>query len=118
MRHNSLLTWIAAGALGVSLSSSLTTHAADWPRYRGSNYNGISTESGWFGKWANGSPKELWKRNVGIGFSSISVADGRVYTVGSDGKKKGGKDTVYCFDAATGAEVWKYSYDQNLEDKY
>jgi outer membrane protein assembly factor BamB len=118
MRHNSLLTWIAAGALGLSLSSGFTTHAADWPRYRGSNYNGISTESGWFGKWANGAPKELWKRNVGIGFSSVSVANGRLYTVGNDGKKKGGKDTVYCFDAVSGAEIWTYSYDQNLEDKY
>lgn len=118
MSQNSLLTLIAAGTLGLSFSSALPLHAADWPRYRGANYNGISAETGWLGKWPNGSPKELWKRNVGIGFSSVAVVEGRLYTVGNDGKKKGGMDTVYCLDAATGAEVWKFSYEQNLEDKY
>jgi outer membrane protein assembly factor BamB len=118
MNRETFLTVLAAGSLAWNSSSPISATAGDWPRYRGSNFNGISTETDWFGKWANGSPKELWKRNVGTGFSSVSVANGRLFTVGNDGKKKGGKDTVYCLDATSGNEVWRYSYDQNLDDKY
>lgn len=109
-----LLVLLATGIV----TGALIGNAGDWPRYRGSKFNGISEEKDWLGKWPGGSPKQLWKKSVGIGFSSMSVAGGRLYTVGNDGKKKGGKDTVYCFDAATGDEVWRYAYDQNLEDHY
>ena len=38
----------------------------------------------------------LWKAAVGLGFSSVSVAQGRLYTMGH----QDGKDIVYCLDAA------------------
>lgn len=94
------------------------SEAADWPRYRGLAFDGISTEKDAIGQWSGDYPKQLWKASVGIGFSTVTVADGRVYTVGSDGKKQGGKDIIYSFDAATGALVWKHSYDQDLDPKY
>lgn len=100
-------------AMGVA-----TTLAGDWPRYRGLNHDGISTEKNWLGAWPGGQPKRLWKATVGIGFSSVTVADGRLYTVGSDGVKKGGKDTIYCLDAVTGKELWTRSYPQDLDPKY
>lgn len=117
MNRPTLLTLAMAGTLGTQ-ALLLSSQAADWPRYRGPQFNGISSEQGWLGTWPGGAPKQLWKQNVGIGFSSMSVAGGRLYTVGNDGRKKGGKDTVYCFDATTGSEAWRYAYDQNLDDKY
>jgi len=54
-----------------------TAQAADWPNYRGPDYNGITTETGWKSNWGDAGPKVLWKKSVGIGFSSITVADGR-----------------------------------------
>ncbi|TFG45501.1 MAG: hypothetical protein E4H40_08215, partial [Candidatus Brocadiia bacterium] len=55
----------------------------------------------------------LWKTGVGTGFSSMSVVNGRVYTMGNI------KDTdiVYCLDAKTGKEIWKYSYPSPLDAK-
>ena len=88
--------------------------AEDWPRYRGANFNGVSSEKNWLGAWPGGQPKQLWKKNVGAGFASLAVAKGRVYTVGHIGKE----DAVYCFDALTGAEVWKHAYAQELDPKY
>ena len=88
--------------------------AADWPRYRGPNLDGISTESGWSVDWPATGPKQLWKTNVGIGFSSIAVADGRAYTMGN----RDNQDTVYCFDAANGRVLWKHSYSCKLDPKY
>ena len=88
--------------------------ADDWPRYRGANFNGVSSEKNWLGAWPGGQPKQLWKKNVGTGFASMAVAKGRVYTVGHAGKE----DAVYCFDAISGAEAWKHVYAQELDPKY
>ncbi len=88
--------------------------AKDWPHYRGPDSNGISTESGWSVSWPASGPKLLWKANVGIGFSSVSVAESRAYTLGN----RDDQDTIYCFDAATGQPIWKHSYASKLEAKY
>jgi outer membrane protein assembly factor BamB len=110
------LRWMALGVLlvGCGWLISLEVRAADWPRYRGPNLDGISTETGWSVDWPATGPKQLWKTNVGIGFSSISVADGRAYTMGN----RDDQDTVYCFDAASGQTLWKHSYPCKLDPKY
>jgi len=88
--------------------------ALDWYRWRGPDANGISKETGWSIAWPIEGPKQLWKANVGTGFSSVSVSKGRVYTVGNKEKQ----DTVYCFDANTGAVLWKHPYAAPLDSKY
>src|SRR5204862_2152643 len=78
----------------------------DWPRWRGPDLNGISKETGWSTNWPAEGPRQLWKASVGTGFSSVAIADGRLFTLGN----RDATDTVYAFDAQTGKEVWKYSY--------
>ena len=85
------------------------THAADWPIWRGPNHDGISAE-----KLAGTVVKKLWNAQIGIGFASFTVAEGRVYTTGH----ADGKDTVFCLDAASGKQVWKHDYAADLGDKY
>lgn len=92
---------------------SSTALAADWPQYRGPNRDGTSKETGWNAEWS-GEPKIAWKANVGLGFSSIVVSNGKACTVGH----ADGQDTVFCFDAVTGKELWKHSYPAELGDKY
>src|SRR5689334_22000460 len=70
-----VLLWLSAWVPG-------SLPAEDWPHWRGPNFNGISTEKAWSAQWPPEGPKVLWKASVGIGFSSISVAQGRVYTMG------------------------------------
>jgi outer membrane protein assembly factor BamB len=86
----------------------------DWYRWRGPDLNGISPETGWSTAWPSRGPKKLWKVSVGIGFSSVSVAEGRVYTMGN----RNDKDTVYAFDAETGQEIWRHTYDCALDPRY
>lgn len=93
---------------------SFSVPAADWPHFRGPDYNGISKETGWAAQWPANGPKKLWSAKVGIGFATISVSEGRAYTVGHADKK----DTIYCFNANTGAEVWKHPYAAELDPKY
>ncbi|NQU20770.1 MAG: PQQ-like beta-propeller repeat protein [Candidatus Nealsonbacteria bacterium] len=87
------------------------TTANDWPNWLGPNADGISRETDWTAKWPADGPTTLWKKKVGIGFSSMAVATGadgtaRVYTMGH----RDGKEFVWCLDAETGDEIWSHSY--------
>lgn len=87
----------------------------DWPNWRGPQKNGISQETDWSCQWPSSGPKILWQQKVGMGFSSMAVSQGRVYTMGNtgrkgDNKKKTHRDIVYCLDARTGNEIWQHSY--------
>jgi outer membrane protein assembly factor BamB len=97
--------------LGLFATTALT--AADWPNWRGPKHNGISSETGWSPK-ALDAGKIAWKAEIGIGFSSFAVANGKVYTTGH----ADGADTVFCFDAVSGKVLWKHSYPADLGDKY
>lgn len=88
--------------------------AEDWPRFRGAGFDGKSTEKGWLGTWPGGQPKQVWKKSVGTGFSSVAIASGRLYTAGNSGKQ----ETIYCLDAGTGEPVWSHSYVEELDPKY
>ncbi len=84
----------------------------DWPAYRGPHRNGISTDGDWQTTWPAAGPKRLWTAEVGLGYSAVSVADGKAATSGH----RDGEETVYCFDAADGRVLWKHSYPGKLVD--
>ena len=102
---------VCLSLLVVASCATIVVRAADWPMYRGPDHTGISSETGWFD--ASAGVKVLWTQKIGKGFSSIAVGDGRAFTMGNDGKK----DTVFCFDAKTGNEIWKFSYAAKLDPK-
>ncbi len=107
-------TLIALATLVSLAASTASLPATDWPRWRGPDLNGISPEKGWSVAWPKEGPKQLWKANIGTGFSSMAVAGGRVFALGN----RNNEDTVYCFDAVTGRENWKHSYAEPLDPKY
>ena len=83
------------------------TGASDWPQWRGPNRDGISEEVGLLKEWPDGGPQVLWRVSLGEGFSGISVADGRVYTMFSEGDD----EFVVCLDASNGKEIWRFRSD-------
>ena len=96
----------------IFLISCLSAIAADWPHWLGPNGDGISLET----DWKNEINDPIWKAKVGVGFSAVSVANDKLYTMGHDGKKSAGQETVYCLDAQTGKSIWKHSYPAPLVD--
>jgi len=55
-----------------------------WPQFHGPNGNNISTDSGLLSEWPEGGPELVWKvEGIGEGFSSVSLANGLIYTAGS-----------------------------------
>ena len=99
---------LVAAFLSLTCSCNIV-EAADWPNWRGPDYNGISTEKDWDPLMIKDGIKPLWRASIGIGFSTFAVSDGRVYAMGNTGSKdideSKHEDTVYCFDAETGKEV-------------
>ncbi len=87
--------------------------AADWPQFRGPDQNGIAREKDWLGAWPADGPRKLWEMDLGVGASDVAVADGRLYTLGNIKDK----DIVYCLDAATGKESWRFAYDAKLDKR-
>ncbi len=78
----------------------------DWPQFRGPNRDGKSAETGLLKKWPQGGPKLLWSvGGLGIGFSSVAVAGGFVYTTGMID----GEGFLFVYDIA-GNLKWKESY--------
>ena len=96
------------------VATSLISNAADWPHWRGPDRNGISKETGWSANWPAEGPKQLWKAKVGMGFSTFAISKGRAYITGNASDT----DSVFCFDATTGKELWKHSYAAPLDPKY
>ncbi len=86
---------------------SILADADDWPRWLGPKSNGISEEI----LPESSSLSEVnWTVELGVGFSSISVAQGRVYSMGH----ADGEETVWCFSESDGSVIWSDSYSAEL----
>jgi outer membrane protein assembly factor BamB len=93
-----------ASMLVVGSSTDMT--GANWPSFRGPTHDGKSAEAI---SWPKAGPKPLWKINVGIGHSAVSVFGDRAYTMGNANDT----DTIFSIDVATGKVVWTHSYPCN-----
>jgi outer membrane protein assembly factor BamB len=77
--------------------------APEWPQFRGPKRDGISPDKNLLKEWPADGPKQVWKSEpIGIGFSSVSIAGDRIFTMGDE------KDSsyVYALDRNTGKRLW------------
>jgi outer membrane protein assembly factor BamB len=89
--------------------------AADWPRWRGPNLDGVCTETGLLKVWPEGGPKLLWEMTgLGPGYSGIAIANGRLYTMGDRSvgaqtewvERSGKLQCLIAYDLTTRKELW------------
>jgi outer membrane protein assembly factor BamB len=88
----------------------------DWPQWRGPDHDNVSKETGWS---PTGGAEALWTAQIGTGYSSPVIADGRVIINGyfdSEETPGEGTDRVSCLDALTGELLWARSYDALIYD--
>lgn len=108
---------VAPIALALSLMLFMApgrSESADWPRWRGPDLNGISRETGWSPRALNAEPRILWRASLGTGFASFAVARGKVYSTGNTADT----DTLFCFDAESGRELWRFSHPEPLDGQW
>ncbi len=101
--------WSAAGlvwavvALPCPAVEQDPTRRHDWPQWLGPRRNGVSAEAGLLPRWPWSGPPLLWKaRNGGTGFSTPSVAAGRIFLMGNRGRS----EYVIALAEDGGRELW------------
>lgn len=107
MQHR-LRTFVGAAACAAAVLSlapgASTRDADDWPQWRGPKRDGVSAERGLLKSWPQGGPPVAWRTTgAGEGYSSFSVADTTLYTLGA----RGNTEFVMAFNAADGKKLWE-----------
>lgn len=77
-----------------------------WPQFRGPTRDGWGSDANLNADWNAKPPKKLWQTPCGGGYSSLAVANGRVYSQ----DKQESDERVFCLDAATGKLIWEHRY--------
>lgn len=96
-----------------SVASTQASHR-DWPQWRGQNRDGIAHTSNLIDSWPATGPKELWRKNVGDGYAGILVVAERLITAYSSD----GYEVLFCLDAASGDEIWRFNLNKDFKDNY
>ena len=88
--------------------------ASDWPRWRGPAGDGISRETAWNPRALDSQPRILWETNVGKGHSTVVTQGDFLVTMGNrmvpSSKDTAFEDIVFCLNAKTGLERWRFTY--------
>lgn len=116
-----LISWRWSGPPELSASTAASGKTAavaqipepeDWPAFRGARRDNRNMVSQFGVDWAANPPRELWRRPVGLGWSSFSVIGDYLFTQ----EQRGPGEAVVCYEAATGAEVWSNLIPERFED--
>jgi outer membrane protein assembly factor BamB len=77
--------------------------AADWPQWRGPNRDGKSVDTGLLKQWPENGPPLAWRVDtLGGGYSTPSIAAGRIFGMSN----RGDKEVVWALSEKDGSEIW------------
>lgn len=82
--------------------------AADWPTFRGTDRTAVSKEKNLLQEWPAEGPPLAWKaEGSGRGYTSLAIADGRIFLMG-DGIADAPDEDEYliCLDLKNGKRKW------------
>ncbi|MEX2175126.1 MAG: PQQ-binding-like beta-propeller repeat protein [Pirellulaceae bacterium] len=105
---------IGVALVASSLAHAIAVRAEDWPRWRGVRGDGTWQAPAIPEKWPDEGPPLVWKQPLGPGYSGISVAGGRVYTM--DRPPESDDERIVCFDEKSGEPVWQHRYRATYKD--
>lgn len=75
----------------------------DWPQWQGPTRQANCAETGLLKSWPKAGPKLVWQADgLGKGFSTPSIAAGRIYGM----SHRDNNDGVWCLDEKNGKELW------------
>lgn len=95
--------------------------AEDWPCWRGPRGDGTWRAPPLPARWPDGGPKQRWRKPIGAGYSGVTVAAGRAYTLdrpepSEKSKTPDGAERVLCFATSTGEKLWSHEYPAHYGD--
>ncbi len=84
----------------------LSSAAPDnWPAFRGADRSGTASDVRLARDWQRHPPRLLWRRKVGVGWSSFAVAGPYCVTQ----EQRGEWETVVCYELLTGRQCWTHA---------
>ena len=85
-----------------------------WPQFRGPRRDGVSDEGGLLAQWPESGPRALWSMtNLGRGFSSPVISDGRLIITGDFNEQL----VLMAFDLE-GRPLWRATNGASWKDPY
>ena len=85
----------------------------DWPQWMGPNRDGLSQETGLLQEWPTDGPPRVWMtKEVGFGYAGPSIADGKVFLMGSLDEIS----HLMALDEATGKTLWSTRIGPDLKN--
>jgi outer membrane protein assembly factor BamB len=106
-----LITGLMATWRPIMVNADDQPRAADWPQFRGPHRDDLSADKGLLKEWPKEGPSLIWKASgIGSGHASVSIANGKIFTMGDRNYQENGKNTKACFvialNQADGREMW------------
>ncbi len=96
--------WIIQIVLFACLALPALADGPSWRQFHGPKQDNKSPDTGLLDQWPEGGPELIFTaKGLGYGYSSVSIADGRIFTSGNSG----GKSLVTALDAADGHILWQ-----------
>ncbi|MGA2588433.1 MAG: PQQ-binding-like beta-propeller repeat protein [Bryobacteraceae bacterium] len=77
----------------------------EWPQFAGPNRNFTSDAKGLANSWPSSGPKKLWSRDLGEGYSGISIDGPVLYTM----YRRGEQEITLAAATATGKTIWEHA---------
>ncbi len=115
LRFNLRVLTIAVGLLltvGATIAAERLAKTGEWPTWRGPLRDGKSTETGLLQAWPSDGPELLWQAGgLGLGFSSVSIQNGRVFSMG----EAEGEEFVIALDL-NGKKLWSTIIGKNAKN--
>lgn len=84
----------------------------DWPGFRGPRRDGIVMGVRFATNWNENPPRELWRKPVGLGFSSFAAVGNYIFTI----EQRHEDEVIVCYQADNGDEIWISASKARFED--
>lgn len=94
------------GESDVAANEAIPLGIPEWSEFRGPQRDGVQPAVVLLEDWDNNPPKEMWRKRIGPGWSSFSVAGNRLFTQ----EQRGEQEAIVCFAADTGRQLWAHEY--------
>ncbi|MEM7582790.1 MAG: PQQ-binding-like beta-propeller repeat protein [Acidobacteriota bacterium] len=101
---------LAALALLALPAAVVAEPTESWTQWGGPGQDFKAPGTGLADSWGEWGPEQLWVRDLGEGYSTILVEDGRLYTMY---RAEDLDEVVIAMNAATGETIWEHVYDDD-----